>query len=158
MASMRQELIPQVELPAVSVAAVSPGATAEQVNDRIAGPIEQQMATIPEVKGTTTNSSSSYGMITVELEYGTDLSRATSKIEQSISQIEDTFPEDTTMQVGVSGGSSDIPLAMIGVTSDGDALQTAQNVRNSVIPQPEKIDGVARAADRCARAEGHHLP
>ena len=144
MASMRQELIPQVELPAVSVVAVSPGATAEQVNDRIAGPIEQQMATIPEVKGTTTNSSSSYGMITVELEYGTDLSRATSKIEQSISQIEDTFPEDTTTQVA-SGGSSDIPLAMIGVTSDGDALQTAQNVRNSVIPQLEKIDGVASA-------------
>ena len=144
MASMRQELIPQVELPAVSIVAVSPGATAEQVNERIAGPIEQQMATIPEVKGTTTNSSSSYGMITVELEYGTDLSRATSKIEQSISQIEDTFPEDTTTQVA-SGGSSDIPLAMIGVTSDGDALQTAQNVRNSVIPQLEKIDGVASA-------------
>ena len=55
MASMRQELIPQVELPAVSIVAVSPGATAEQVNERIAGPIEQQMATIPEVKGTTTN-------------------------------------------------------------------------------------------------------
>ena len=49
MSSMRQELIPQVELPAVSVVAVSPGATAEQVNERVAGPIEQQMATIPEV-------------------------------------------------------------------------------------------------------------
>lgn len=144
MTSMRQELIPQVELPAVSVVAVSPGATADQINERIASPIEQEMATIPEVKETSTNSSSSYGMVTVELEYGTDLSRATTKIEQSISQVEDSFPEDTTTQV-TSGGSSDIPLSMIGVTSDGDALQTAQNVRSSVIPQLEKIDGVASA-------------
>ncbi|PWF26985.1 efflux RND transporter permease subunit [Ancrocorticia populi] len=144
MSSMRQELIPQVELPAVSVVAVSPGATAEQVNERVAGPIEQQMATIPEVKEASTNSSSSYGMITIELEYGTDLSRATSKVEQSISQIEDSFPDDTTTQV-TSGGSSDIPLSMVGVTSDDDALQTAQNVRGSVIPHLEKIDGVASA-------------
>ncbi|MGO1591320.1 efflux RND transporter permease subunit [Ancrocorticia sp.] len=144
MSSMKQELIPQVELPAVSVVVVSPGATADQINDRVAVPIEQQMATVPEVKGTTTNSSSSYGMVTVELEYGTELSRATAKIEQSISEIDDTFPEDTSVEV-TSGGSSDIPLAQIGVTSDGDALQTAQNVRGSVIPQLEKIDGIASA-------------
>ncbi|MFT0847620.1 efflux RND transporter permease subunit [Actinomycetaceae bacterium L2_0104] len=142
--SMRQELIPQVELPAVSVIAVSPGATAEQMNERVAVPIEREMATLPEVKETTTNSSSSYAMITVELDYGTELSRATSKIEQSISSVESTFPEDTTTQVA-SGGSSDIPLMMLGVTSSGDPLETAENVRSSVLPQLEKIDGVASA-------------
>ena len=142
--SMRQELIPQVELPAVSIIAVSPGATAEQMNERVAVPVERQMATLPEVQETTTNSSSSYSMITVELDYGTELSRATSKIEQAISRVEDSFPEGTTTQVA-SGGSSDIPLAMIGATSSGDPLETAENVRSAVLPQLEKIEGVASA-------------
>lgn len=144
LSSMRQELIPQIELPAVSVIAVSPGATAQQMSERIAVPIEQQVATISEVKDTTTNSSSSYAMLTIELDYGTDLARATSKVEQSVSRIESTFPENTTTTV-MSGGSSDIPLAMIGVTSDGDATATGNSVRRDVIPQLEKIDGVASA-------------
>ncbi len=142
--SMRRELIPPVELPAVSVIAISPGATSEQMNERIAVPIEQQVATIPEVKSTTTSSSSSYAMITVELEYGTDTARATAKVEQAVSRADTNFPEDTTTEV-TSGASSDIPLAMIGVTSDSDALQTADNIRTSVVPQLEKIDGVASA-------------
>ena len=143
-ASMRQELIPQVELPAVSIIAVSPGATAEQMNERVAVPVERQMATLPDVKETTANSSSSYSMITVELDYGTEISRATSKIEQAISRVEDSFPEGTTTQVA-SGGTSDIPLAMIGATSSGDPLQMAENVRSAVLPQLEKIEGVASA-------------
>ncbi|WP_188043539.1 efflux RND transporter permease subunit [Changpingibacter yushuensis] len=144
LSSMRQELIPQVELPAVSVVAISAGATAEQISDRIAVPIEQQVSTIAEVSSTTTNSSSSYAMITVELEYGTDLARATAKIEQAVDTASDTFPENTTTQV-TSGGTSDIPLAMIGVTTSGDAASTADKVRTDVLPRLEKLDGVASA-------------
>ncbi|MDD7385198.1 MAG: efflux RND transporter permease subunit [Actinomycetaceae bacterium] len=141
---MRQELIPPVELPTVSVSAVSNGATSEQMNDRIAIPIERQIATIPEVSDTTTNSSSSFAQITVDLEYGTDLARAVSKVEQAVSRAKDAFPDGTTTDVR-SGSAADIPLLMVGVTTDQDALGTAQVVRSSVIPQLEKIPGVASA-------------
>lgn len=142
LSSMRQELIPQIDLPAVSVVAVSPGATSEQMSERIAVPIEEQVSSIPEVENTTANSASSYAMITIELEYGTEISRATAKVEQAISRIESTFPENTTIET-TSGGSADIPLAMLGVTTGKDALQTAQRVRAVAIPQLEKIEGVA---------------
>lgn len=142
LSSMRQELIPQIDLPAVSVVAISPGATSEQMSERIAVPIEEQVSSIPEVENTTANSASSYAMITIELEYGTEISRATAKVEQAISRIESTFPENTTIET-TSGGSADIPLAMLGVTTGKDALQTAQRVRAVAIPQLEKIEGVA---------------
>lgn len=142
MATLRQELIPEVDMPAVAVVAVSPGATAEQMSERIAAPIEQQVAAIPEVANTSTNSASSYAMITVELEYGTDISRATAKVEQAISRIESTFPDNTTTEA-TSGTSADIPLAMLGVSTSGDALVTAQRVRAVAIPELEKIPGIA---------------
>ena len=141
-ATLRQELIPEVDMPAVSVVAISPGATAEQMSERIAVPIEQQVSSIPEVEDTRTNASSSYATVTVELEYGTDISRATAKVEQAISRVEDSFPETTTVQA-TSGTSADIPLAMLGVSTSGDALATAQRVRGVAIPELEKVPGIA---------------
>ncbi|MBP3223189.1 MAG: efflux RND transporter permease subunit, partial [Actinomycetaceae bacterium] len=144
LSSMKQELIPQVDMPAVSVVAISPGATSEQMSERIALPIEQQVSSMTDVKKTSSNCASSYAMLTIELEYGTELSRATAKIEQAISRIEDSFPENTTVQA-TSGGSGDMPIAMVGVTTGKDASQTAQIVRNVAMGHIEKIDGVASA-------------
>ncbi len=141
-ATLRQELIPEIDMPAVSVVAISPGATAEQMSERIAVPIEQQVASIPEVTDTETSSRSSYATITVELEYGTDTSRATAKVEQAISRVENSFPDGTTVEA-TSGTSADIPLAMLGVSTSGDALATAQRVRGVAIPELEKVPGIA---------------
>lgn len=142
MTSMKQELIPSVELPAVQVMTISPGATSEQMKDRVSTPIESQLQTIPEVERTTTQSRSSMSMVMVELEYGTDIARATSKIELAVSRADENFPEDAETEV-ISGGTSDIPLAYVGVTSSGDAMETADRVRTTVIPELERISGIA---------------
>ncbi|MFY9262173.1 MAG: efflux RND transporter permease subunit [Actinomycetaceae bacterium] len=142
MSTLKQELIPSVELPAVNVIAISPGATSEQINERISVPIETQLQTIEEVTSTTTSSSSSFAMITVELEYGTDLARVTNKVEQAVSRSSTNFPDNTETQV-ISGGTSSIPLSYIAVTSDGSATETADRIRNTLIPALEKVHGIA---------------
>lgn len=144
MMTLKQELIPSVELPAVQVMTISPGATSEQMKDRVSVPIEAQAQTIAEVKRTETQSRSSFSLVTIELEYGTDLARATSKVELAVSRADESFPDGAEPQV-FSGGSSDIPLAYVAVTSEGDALLTADRVRNTILPELTQIDGVAQA-------------
>ena len=144
MTSMKQELIPSVEMPMVQVMTISPGATSEQMHDRVSKPIEQNLAALPEVKSTTTTSSSSFSMVMVELEYGTDTARAVAKVELAVSRANAAFPEGSTSET-IAGGTSDIPLMYVGISSDGDALATSDSVRNTLIPQLEKIDGVANA-------------
>lgn len=142
MVTMKQELIPSVELPQVMVMTVSPGATSEQMKERVSVPIEQQVATIPEVVSTETQSMANISTVTVELEYGTDLARATSKIDLAVNRANTNFPDGAEAQV-ISGGTSNIPLAYVAVTSKGDAIETAERIRNSVIPKLEKIKGIS---------------
>lgn len=142
MATLKQELIPSVDLPQVNIVAVSAGATSEQIDERIASPIEAQLQTIPEVTGTQTTSSSSFASITIELEYGTDLSRATNKIEQAVNAGSANFPENTTTEV-ISGGTSMIPLSYIVVTSEGSPIETAERIRNTLLPALDQVNGLA---------------
>ena len=142
MGTLRQELIPRVELPVINVITVSPGATSEQMRDRVSVPLEQQVMTIPEVTSTTTQSSSSVSFVTVELDYGTDVARATNRVELAIGRADANFPENSESEV-ISGGSSDIPLSYIGITSDGTPLETSERIRDSILPELEQISGVA---------------
>lgn len=141
--TMRQELIPSVELPQVSVVTVSPGATSEQMKARVSVPIEQQVALIPEVESTTTRSSSGLSMVQVSLAYGTDLARATSKVELAANRANTNFPEGAETNV-VSGGTSSIPLAFVAVTSDGSPLEVANRIRSTVVPGLEKVSGISQ--------------
>lgn len=142
MGTLRQELIPRVELPVINVITVSPGATSEQMRDRVSVPLEQQVMTIPEVSSTTTQSSSSVSFVTVELDYGTDVARASNRVELAISRADANFPENAESEV-ISGGSSDIPLSYIGITSEGTPLETSERIRNTILPELEQISGVA---------------
>lgn len=142
MGTLRQELIPRVELPVINVITVSPGATSEQMRDRVSVPLEQQVMTIPEVSSTTTQSSSSVSFVTVELDYGTDVARASNRVELAISRADANFPESAESEV-ISGGSSDIPLSYIGITSEGTPLETSERIRNTILPELEQISGVA---------------
>ncbi|VEI13279.1 efflux RND transporter permease subunit [Trueperella bialowiezensis] len=141
---LRQELIPRIELPVINVLTVSPGATSEQMRDRVSIPVEQRVMTIPEVANTTTRSSSSVSFVTIELDYGTDVARAANRVELAINRADENFPENADYQV-IAGGSSDIPLAYVAITSEGTPLETAERIRNTVMPELEKISGVASA-------------
>lgn len=143
MSTLRQELIPRVELPVVQIVTLSPGATSEQMTDRVSVPIEQQLSTIPELANSTTNSSSSFSIVMAEFDYGTDIARATNKVELALSRANTNFPENAETQV-ISGGTSDIPLSYVAISSDGSALETADRIRTTVVPELEKIDGVAQ--------------
>ncbi|MDY5273139.1 MAG: efflux RND transporter permease subunit [Arcanobacterium sp.] len=143
MSTLRQELIPSVQLPQISVLTTSVGATSEQMKERVSVPIEQAVSTIAEVESTRTQSASSFSMVTIELTYGSDVARATSKVELAISRVKDNFPQDAEPQV-FSGGTSSIPLSYVAVTSNGSPLEVAQRIRSAVIPQLQKISGVSQ--------------
>ena len=142
MSTLKQELIPSVELPAISVMTVSPGATSEQMKDRVSVPIEQQVAQLPEVESTSTQSSSSISVVSISLTYGSDLARATSKVELAVSRASDSFPDGAEPQV-ISGGTASIPLSYVAVTSDGEPLEVAQRIRSAVLPELQKVSGIS---------------
>lgn len=142
MITLRQELIPSVSLPAVSVVVTNPGASSEQMADTVADPIERQMRTLDKVEGTSSTSRSNFTMVNVELEYGADIYRAASQAEALISRVEAELPEGTTTQV-LTGGSGDLPAMIVSVASDLDTPELARRLDLTALSDIGSVSGVA---------------
>lgn len=142
MITLRQELIPSVSLPAVSVVVTNPGASSEQMADTVADPIERQMRTLDKVEGTSSTSRSNFTMVNVELEYGADIYRAASQAEALISRVEAELPEGTTSQV-LTGGSGDLPAMIVSVASDLDTPELARRLDLTALSDIGSVSGVA---------------
>ncbi|MGO1384331.1 MAG: efflux RND transporter permease subunit, partial [Arachnia sp.] len=139
---LRQELIPSVSLPAVSVVATNPGASSEQMADGVAEPLERQMRTLENIEGTSATSRSNFTTVNVELEYGADIYRAASQADALISRVEAQLPEGTTTQV-VTGGSGDLPAMIISVASDLETPELSRSLDLTAISDIGSVSGVA---------------
>ncbi|WP_114853305.1 efflux RND transporter permease subunit [Brachybacterium sp. YJGR34] len=145
MTTMRQELIPSVSLPQIQVVTSSPGSSSEQVRERITAPVEQSLSGLENVEGTSSSTSAGLSMVTVELDYGTDVARASNQVDAALTRIEDQLPEDADPQV-ISGGTSDLPAVVLSVSSDLEPSELAARLEASVTPELERVDGVSSVA------------
>jgi HAE1 family hydrophobic/amphiphilic exporter-1 len=142
MTTMRQELIPSVSLPQIQVMTSSPGSSSEQVQDSLTKPIEQSVRGIEDVKQTSSTSQANVSIVTIELDYGTDVSRTSNKVDAALSRIEDQLPDDADPQV-ISGGSSDLPAQILSISSDLKPAQLSDRLDSIVVPEMERVDGVS---------------
>lgn len=140
---LRRELIPPVELPTVAVTATNPGASSEQMADQVAEPIERQLTTVDNVTSTSSTSSSNFSMVTLEMEYGSDVFRAASQTDTLLNSLEDQLPDGTTTTT-LSGGSADIPAMVVTMSSELPAAELDRRFEQSARSDIENIPGIAQ--------------
>src|SRR5215471_18404412 len=71
--SLKQELYPSLEFPAVTITATYPGASPAIVEKDVTIPLEQSIQGMPDIQTTTSYSNSSFAIIIVEYDFGVDL-------------------------------------------------------------------------------------
>lgn len=140
---LRRELIPPVELPTVAVTATNPGASSEQMAQQVAEPIERQLTAVDNVTSTSSSSGSNFSMITLEMEYGSDIFRAASQTDTLLNSIEEELPDGTTTTT-LSGGSADIPAMVVSMSSELSAAELDQRFEQSARSDIENIPGIAQ--------------
>lgn len=142
--SLKQELIPSLQLPTLLVSTSYPGASPEVVNDDLSTPIETAIQGIQGLESTSTTSSTNSSLVSATFTYGTDLVKAESKISQAINRIKSTLPEDVDPQV-LSGSIDDFPVVALAV-SGGDPDTIADTLRRNVLGDIRDVEGVRNAA------------
>jgi len=142
--SLKQELIPSLQLPQLLISTSYPGASPQVVNDDVSTPIETAIQGIAGLESTSTTSSTNSSLVNATFTYGTDLVKAESKISQAINRIKSTLPADLDPQV-ISGSIEDFPVLSLAV-SGGDADTVADQLRRSVLGDIRDVDGVRDAA------------
>ncbi|GAB2566890.1 efflux RND transporter permease subunit [Leucobacter ruminantium] len=144
--SLKQELMPSVEFPAIAVVTNYPGASPEVVNKDVSGPIETALRGVPQLESSTATSSTGASMVVAQFSYGIDIAATEQKVERAISRISDFLPSTADPQV-LSGSIDDFPVIQIAVTpAEGETPeQAAETVERVAISELSDLDGVREA-------------
>lgn len=140
--SIKQELYPSLEFPAVSVIAAYPGASPTIVERDVTNPLEQSIQGIQGIQQVTSYSNQGAAVILVSYNFGTDLDKASQTLTQQINRIQSTLPTNVTPQVQTFN-INDQPIIQLAVTSSQDTPTLATNLKNNIVPVLQGISGVA---------------
>ncbi len=142
--TLKQEIIPDIQLPFVMVISPMPGAGAETVAEQVTVPLERALVNVPDLEGTQSSSSNSMSMIFTEFDFGTDVKEAVDNVERAIDTVE--LPQDVDPMV-MSFSMDQLPVvtATIGAAPGADPAAAAEIARHEILPRLQGIDGVSTA-------------
>ena len=140
---LKQELIPSISVPTAVISTSYPGAAPEVVAQRVTTPIEQAVGGVADIDDITSTSSTGMSQVTVNMQYGTDMTSAQQHLEAAVSRISSSLPEDAEDPSVGTGSIDDFPVIQLSVT-DPDLEQgvLADRLENLAVPELQKIDGV----------------
>lgn len=140
---IKQQLLPTIELPMVSVIAPYQGASPDVVEKQVVEPLEDNLQAVDGVTGVTSTASEGNAVIMASFDYGNDTKRIVSDVQQAVNRARNQLPDTVDPQV-VSGSTDDMPTVVLAVTSDKDQQALADQLDTTVVPALKDIDGVGR--------------
>src|ERR1044072_5487254 len=140
---LKQQLLPTIELPVVSVIAPYQGASPDVVEKQVIEPIENSLEGVDGISSVTSTASEGSAVIMASFEYGNDTKQLVADVQQAVNRARVGLPDDVDPQV-VAGSTDDIPTVVLPVTSDKDQQALADQLDRTVVPGLEEIDGVGR--------------
>ncbi|MCM2990304.1 efflux RND transporter permease subunit [Bacillus safensis] len=140
--NMKQESIPNINTPVITVSTTYPGATPDEVSDKVTDPIEKSIQNLNGVNVVTSNSFENASSIQIEYDYNKDMDEAKKEIEDAISNID--FPENAEKPKIARFSINAIPILALSVSGDKESLQDlTQKVENDLVPSLQGLDGVS---------------
>ncbi|HUR96276.1 MAG TPA: multidrug efflux RND transporter permease subunit [Gemmatimonadales bacterium] len=140
---------PQITPPSVQVSAVYPGATAEDVAQAVAAPIEQQLSGLDGLLYyKSSNSSNGVMNLQVYFDIGRDQDLAAVDVQNAIKVAEPQLPEEVRRQgVTIKKAQTDILLVASLTSPDPrfDATYLANYARLYVVDELKRLNGVGDA-------------
>ncbi|MEV6795720.1 efflux RND transporter permease subunit [Streptomyces sp. NPDC051320] len=142
---LKQQLLPTIELPMVSVLAPYQGASPDVVEKQVVEPLEDTIKAVDGIKGVTSTASEGNAVIMAQFDYGNGTKQLVADVQQAVNRARAKLPTDVDPQV-VAGSTDDIPTVVLAVTSDKDQQALADQLDRSVVPVLQDIDGVGQVS------------
>ena len=153
MSSLKQELIPSIEFPQITVLTSMPGASPEVVDKQVSSPLETALKGVEGLESTSSTSRNGVSQISMVFTYGSNLDRARNQIDRAISNAKRSLPDDVQPQA-IAGSISDFPIVFLAVSSDKPLSELNADLARLTVPRLQKLDGV-RGAEVTGGATQH---
>ncbi|MFD6322036.1 efflux RND transporter permease subunit [Streptomyces sp. NPDC058442] len=140
---LKQQLLPTIELPMVSVIAPYQGASPDVVEKQVVEPLEASLEAVDGISGVTSKAGEGNAVIMASFDFGNDTDQLVADVQQAVNRARAMLPDSVDPQV-VAGSTDDIPAVVLAVTSDKDQQALADQLDRTVVPALKDIDGVGQ--------------
>ncbi|SDM98981.1 hydrophobic/amphiphilic exporter-1, HAE1 family [Fictibacillus solisalsi] len=140
--NMKLETMPNINTPIVSVSAAYPGATPEEIADKVTIPIEKKVKNLSGVNSVTSSSYQNVSSVQIEYSFDKDMEKAKEEVQEALANI--NLP-DSVDDPSVSRQSfNDLPILSLSVSDKDKSLKDLTKVvEDDVVPTLEGVEGVS---------------
>lgn len=140
----KQEQMPEVAYPYISVTAVYPGAAPEEVLNAVTVPLEKALRNVEGVKNVMSSSSNSMAGLQMEFNFSDDMEVKKQKVQEAVQSVK--LPEEVSAPMVEAFSTSNQAALYTSVFAKEGVSQEemAQLVETKVLPALGAIEGVAR--------------
>jgi len=128
------DLLPEIEIPAISIVTIYPGASAEDVESKVTKKIEDFVSTVNNLDEITSTSSENISLITAKFDWNTNLDEASNDIRDKLDQVK----QDIVFKIN----TSQFPVLVYGVTATENLEGLYHIIENRVTDRLKRTPGV----------------
>ncbi len=137
------ELLPDISFPTAVVFTRYPGVGPEEIESSLTEPIEDAVSTLNGVERISSVSSEGVSMVVINFTWRTNMDTIVSEIRENVTAIEDDLPATAERPSIVRFNPEFLPSIVLNVSSPTAGLDLRRLAEQSIVPQLEKIEGVA---------------
>lgn len=139
-------LMPDIDIPRITIQMTSPGASAREVEQGMVGPMRQQLSQVVGLKDIESTSQIDGGTITMSFEPGSDMSLTFIEVNEKIDRAMGSMPKEMERPKVMKIGALDIPAFYIDISSHKESVplhQMSRLVKNVISKRIEQLPEVA---------------
>jgi HAE1 family hydrophobic/amphiphilic exporter-1 len=139
---LQYELLPDINIPIVSIVTVYPGASAKEVETGVSKLIEDAVSTLDKVDGVYTTSQESVSVVVIEFTQDAKIDFAIQDAQRKINQILNSLPTGADVPAISKISINEQPVLRIGARSDLDEREFYQLLKERINARFSRIAGV----------------
>lgn len=136
------DMYPEMDIPSISVITTYPGANASDIETNITRLLEDNLNTVENLKDMTSKSSDNVSVITLEMEWGSDLNEAANDIRDVVSRVQTDLPDDADVPTIFKFSSSMIPVVVLSATATDSYAALYKILDEKLVNVLNRVGGV----------------
>ena len=139
-------LLPDVQLPVLTVRTTYPGAAAEEMSRFVAEPIEEAVAATPGLVDLKSVARNGEVTTTLKFSWGTNMASTVLQVRERLDNARGALPEQAERPTLLTSDPGERPIAVLGLTSSGDLRSIARVAKDVHARRLEQLAGIASVA------------
>lgn len=133
---------PEMDPPYITVMTTYPGASASEMETNVTKIMENALTSVDGLKHITSQSKDNISMVTLELEWGSNMDEAVNDVRSFVDMTKDNLPDNCGTPMIFKLSTSTMPVCQYSITADETYAGLDKILNDEVIPQLNQIDGI----------------